>query len=255
MFICMQDLSNRSYRENLRMLGNRARIQTEKEYDLLKKQVASMAPAALTGRSAQIMQQKLQDGISTLSEQYLILNSFVRWPVYLNRIERVLSSQMYGLMQFQPSNYLYFLRSDEQLLSFKDIAAGILPAETSDKMTNRHSAIFFENMGENYFQQKMNPQAYMLFDKALQYDPDNIPSNFFLGILSKKMGDYDKSFEFFDKTLRLLDEKKLNGKQDLNDLFTYERVYIETNNTKEASKYQQLLEPGSMPGTSGGTNK
>ena len=112
-----------------------------------------------------------------------------------------------------------------------------------DTETRRLAAVFYENIGENFFTQQRYRPAVQMFETGAKLDPHNISCHFFLGLVYKSWGRFDDAISQYQTTLLLLDEKQRAGRQDSNDIFMYDRVYTELDKPTEAEKYRNLVMP------------
>ncbi len=61
----------------------------------------------------------------------------------------------------------------------------------------------FHNMGIIYVKLSCEDKAYLAFEKAVHYDPDNIEAYCLLGRLAYEKGDFSKAQKYFENALGL----------------------------------------------------
>jgi len=236
---------NEPYRKSIRLLAaGQEIIPSEVHYKALLEQLAGIAPS--TQKPSRVVRERLLDGLVSIMHETLLFMNYPSRPVYYNKIEKLVTSRLYKLMQFHPEGFLFKLSSEPQLISMEELAAlGKHPAAAG----NAGSAIvsdFISETAQNFWSQKRIAPALELFRTCTSLHPRNIECGFFTGLILKQQGDYAESEKHFYQTLKLLDEKSMTGPTETIDMFMYERIYTELGMLDEAEKYRRLSQPG-MP--------
>ncbi|HOC93857.1 MAG TPA: hypothetical protein PKH33_16025 [bacterium] len=236
---------NEPYRKSIRLLAaGQEIIPSEVHYKALLEQLAGIAPS--TQKPSRVVRERLLDGLVSIMHETLLFMNYPARPVYYNKIEKLVTSRLYKLMQFHPEGFLFKLSSEPQLISMEELAAlGKHPAAAG----NAGSAIvsdFISETAQNFWSQKRIAPALELFRTCTSLHPRNIECGFFTGLILKQQGDYAESEKHFYQTLKLLDEKSMTGPTETIDMFMYERIYTELGMLDEAEKYRRLSQPG-MP--------
>lgn len=238
----------RAYRKYLRSsFRSDVLILNEDQYKKILQQVVGMIPQSLGGNPGAHFKERLVEGVLSLLDDYIILRNFAGRPIYFNRIDRLFTSRFYSIYQFMPSGLVFFLRSEPQPVFVDEVLAAAVHKPFRDQASRRLVADYFENIGENFFKQERWKTAADFFEAGAKLDPDNIPCNFFLGLIYKQFGRYDDAVTKFKAVLRLLKKKELSGVRDNMDILMYERIYTELNMPQKAEKYRLLVEPEGMP--------
>ncbi|HOX28730.1 MAG TPA: hypothetical protein PLQ76_06210, partial [bacterium] len=123
-----------------------------------------------------------------------------------------------------------------------------------DPVGRRIVASFMENTAENFFTQQRYDSAGPLLENCSKIDPDSLSCRFFLALVLKKWGKYNESLKSFEASLKLLNAKSLAGNLDSNDLYMYERIYMELNKPDMADKYRKYIDTGGTPNPANGNS-
>jgi hypothetical protein len=236
---------NEPYRKMTRLITHgETIIPSEEHYLALLEQLAGIAPS--TQKPSRVVRERLLDGLVSIMHETLLFMNYPARPVYYNKIEKLVTSRLYKLMQFHPEGFLFKLSSGPQLISMEELTAlGSHPAAAG----NAGRAVvsdFISETAQNFWSQKRTAPALQLFKTCSKIHPRNIECGFFSGLILKQQGDYSEAEKHFYQTLKLLDEKGMSGPAETIDMFMYERIYTELGMLDEAEKYRRLSQPG-MP--------
>jgi hypothetical protein len=218
----------------------------EEQYTKALEQVSTLVPKALGGTPTPQFRQRLIDGILSMVDEFFLFSNYARRPVYFNRIDRLFTTKFYSMMQFMPASLVFYLRSEPQPVIDEEILALAKRRSFSDAGSRRLIAGYYENIGENFFTQERFGPAAAFFEAGLKLQPDNIPCNFFLGLIYKKFGRFDDAVNKYYRTLTLLKKKELGGVRDNNDVLMYARIYTELNMPEKANEYYRLVVPDGL---------
>lgn len=243
-------LINTSYRKYVRAAhGAGVAIPSEDDYEKILKQLSAIVPATTGGSSKHIRRRVIEGTVGMLFETTSVQNSNRR-PVYFNRIDRLISSRIYPFLMFFPSDYLFRLNiygtEAFEFSRFVELARSPLAA---DPVVREMTAIYFQNIGEHFFKEERYEPAVSVLEAAAGLDEENISSRFFLGIIYKQWGQYDKSELNFRQALELLLEKRSMGREHSNDIFMMSRIYNELGMREKAEKYENMVQPDQAPGS------
>lgn len=239
---------NKEYREYMwKREYPMAKIPDREEYAKLIGQVATMTrqPGMITG-SNKVRERIVQGMTDLLNDAVLIQNSNFR-PVYYNRIDNIINSQMYQLMYFDPAAYsfrlLMYKPKPFEFERFIDMATSNV---TSDSVGKEIVATYFRNIGEHFYSQDKPISAVPFLETCASLNPDDISCRFFLGLIYKSWGKYDSAEMNFTKALKNINAKKQAGGQDSGDILMLARIYRELGRNTEAQKYEKMVEPGAL---------
>jgi len=234
----------KKYRAMIRKQISASVIPDEKQYQQMMKQVTAIMPDTGGQKLNPYILRRIATGIITMLQENMLFTNFTRRPLYFNRVDGFFSSNLYILMQFAPDGYLFHLRPQNDVALNIDAHLELArKARSFDPESRRLIAVYYENIGENFFTQQRYEPATRMLEAASKLDPNNISCHFFLGLVYKYWGRYDGAVEQYQAALRLLDRKKLRGIQDSMDIFMYERIYTELGMPEKAEKYNKLVSP------------
>ncbi len=249
-------LLNRAYRKFLARKESDVLTPSEYQYNVILKQLASAMPNTGGKKLSIQIRKRIKEGVISMMQENLLLTNFRRRQLYFNRIDRLFTSKLYYLMQFAPNEFLFNFRPQSVILIDVDMLARQADRPyAADPTAGKLMSVFYENVAENYFTQKKYGPAVTMLETAMKLDPGNIQARFFLGIIYKNWGRYSDSIAQYQEALRLLDRKRLHGRQESNDLFMLERIYTELNMPGKAEKFRQLISPEGEPGLAPGMSQ
>lgn len=260
--IDIKNLFEKKYREYTRDKHRHVLIPTEKKYNELLEQLTGLMPTSKKEIN-EYLKSRIKEGLSGTFGEYIVFNNYSRSIIYFNRIDLLINSKIYPLMQFMPEDFLFRLypagieklfklRNDEAdkknrinyvYLDIRNLENQALKTREYDKETKNLIAIYYENIGENFYLQERYTLSSDMMEACSILDPLNIQCRFFLAQLYKYRGLYEKSEHQYITAANLIKKKQLSGKHESSDVFMLERIYSELNQTDKAQKYRKLVKP------------
>ncbi|HOO55681.1 MAG TPA: tetratricopeptide repeat protein [bacterium] len=219
-------------------------VPTDEQYEGMLKQIAGIMPNLSEGSVTRNIRMRIMDGlVSTLTENVLF-RTHVNRPVYFTRIDSVTNSKFYQLMMFYPEGFVFELRSENKVFTVDELLKESSDIMLDDPIVNKLIAIYYENIAENFFTKENYGPAALLLEEGVKIDPECESCRFFLGLIYKKWGDYKRAELELSEVIKLLDAKKMRGRQENVDIFMYYRIFNELNMPEKAKEYQRIIEPG-----------
>ncbi len=239
-----------SYRKYVRASqGAGVVIPSEDDYEKILKQLSAIIPATGGGSSKLLKRRVIEGTVGMIYETMSVQNS-IRRSVYFNRIDSLFSSRLYPFMQFAPSSYTFRLNIyGKDPIEFADLLELAKSKLADDPVVRKITAVYFQNIGEHFYTDERYEPAVSVLEAAAGLDPDNISSRFFLGIIYKQWGQYDRAEFNLQQALALLFKKKRDGREQSNDIYMIARIYNELGMREESEKYENMVQPGQAPGS------